>query len=231
MRKTLLIAAALAFAQPAWAQGAAPVSPATSDPSKPLAGKRVAILVDDGFEQVEMTQPRAALDAAGATTILISPQSKEVRAWNLRDWGETFPVNVGLGGSKGTSASDYDALLLPGGTMNPDLLRTDAQAVQFVRSFFDAGLPVAAICHGLWTLAEADVIRGHTLTSWPSLHTDLENAGATWVNREVVVDGKLVTSRMPADIPVFNAYMIPVFAGLPTPPMRPFKPAVADVSK
>ncbi|WP_041933662.1 type 1 glutamine amidotransferase domain-containing protein [Gloeothece verrucosa] len=170
-----------------------------------LQDKKVAILVAEGFEQVEMTQPRQALEEVGAQTHLISPKGDKVQGWNHFDKGEEFPVDVVLDEA---DPSNYDALLLPGGVANPDLLRTQEKAVQFVKSFFEAGKPVAAICHGLWTLIEADVIRGRTVTSWPSLKTDLRNAGANWVDQEVVVDQGLVSSRKPDDIPAFNRKLI-----------------------
>jgi protease I len=174
-----------------------------------LNGKKVAILVASGFEQVEMTKPRQALNDANAQTHLISPESDKVQGWNHYDKGDEFPVDVELDKA---SPDDYDALLLPGGTVNPDQLRINKKAVQFVKSFFEAGKPVAAICHGLWTLVEADVVKGRTVTSWPSLSTDLRNAGANWVDQEVVVDSGLVTSRNPNDIPAFNSKMIEEFA-------------------
>ena len=174
-----------------------------------LAGKTVAILVTDGFEQVELTGPRKALEAAGAKTILVSPHGGQVRAWNLTNWGDMFDVDRPLDQGR---PEQFDALLLPGGVANPDLLRTNGEAVKFVRAFFDAGKPVASICHGPWTLIEAGVVKGRRMTSWPSLKTDLQNAGATWENREAVTDDNLVTSRMPADIPVFNRQMIELFA-------------------
>jgi protease I len=175
-----------------------------------LAGKKIAILVAEGFEQVEMTEPRKALEAAGATTELVSPADGKVQGWKHHDPADTFPVDRPL---PSTDAADYDGLLLPGGVMNPDELRTIAEAVQLVRDMFDAGKPIAAICHGPWTLIEADVVRGHTLTSWPSLQTDLRNAGAQWVDQEVVTDGHFVTSRKPDDIPAFNQAMVELFAG------------------
>ncbi len=178
-----------------------------------LTGKKVAILLANGFEQVEMTEPRTALQQEGAQTYLISPQSEQIKGWNQGEWGDTFPVDVPLGGKAMTNANDYDALFLPGGVMNPDELRTNAQAVQFMNSFFEVDKPVAAICHGLWMLIEADVVKGRTLTSWPSLQVDIENAGGTWLERQVVRDKNLVTSRMPADIPqFFNPEMIELFA-------------------
>jgi protease I len=177
--------------------------------NKSLTGKRVAILVADGFEQVEMTEPKRALEQAGARTSLVSPAQGRVQGWNHHDKADQFPVDVALDGA---SAADYDALLLPGGVANPDQLRTLPKAVAFVREFFAAGKPVAAICHAPWTLIEADVVRGRTVTSWPSLRTDLVNAGATWVDEEVATDNGLVTSRKPDDIPAFNRKMIEEFA-------------------
>lgn len=174
-----------------------------------LQNKRVAILVTDGFEQVELTEPKAALEQAGATTHVIAPKSGKVKGWQHTDWGDEIPVDVQLSSAR---PDDYDALLLPGGVMNPDKLRTSQEAVRFVRSFFEAGKPVAAICHGPWTLIEAGVVQGRTMTSWPSLQTDLRNAGAEWVDREVVTDNGLVTSRKPDDIPAFNRKMIEEFA-------------------
>ncbi len=174
-----------------------------------LQGKRVAILVDNGFEQVEMTEPRKALDQSGARTQVVSPSQGKVKGWNHTDWGDEFPVDVPLDQA---NANNYDALLLPGGVMNPDKLRMNAKAVQFVRSFMEQGKPVAAICHGPWTLIEAGAVRGRKMTSYPSLQTDLKNAGAQWVDQEVVVDQGLVTSRNPNDIPAFNRKMIEEFA-------------------
>lgn len=176
---------------------------------KSLAGKTVAILVADGFEQVEMTEPRAALEAAGARTSLISPAATRVQGWNHFDKGDQFDVDVPLDEAQ---SQEFDALLLPGGVANPDQLRMIPKAVGFVREFFDAGKPVAAICHGLWPLIDAGVVAGRTVTSWPSLKTDLMNARAQWVDREVVTDNGLVTSRKPGDIPAFNAKMIEEFA-------------------
>ena len=173
-----------------------------------LKGRKVAILVAEGFEQREMTEPRKALDEAGATTQIVSPAEGEVEGWNHFDKGEKFPVEVPLSGAK---ADDFDALLLPGGVANPDQLRMKPEAVDFIKSFFDAGKPVAVICHGPWTLIEADVVRGRTITSWPSIKTDLINAGAEWVDEEVVVDNGLVSSRKPDDIPAFNKKMIEEF--------------------
>jgi protease I len=170
-----------------------------------LEGKRVAILVAEGFEQSEMVEPRKALEQAGAGTFVISPAADEVQGWKHFDKGDRFHVDVPM---QEAHADDYDALLLPGGVANPDQLRTQPQAVQFVRRFFDAGKPVGVICHGPWTLIEAGVVRGRTLTSWPSVKTDLVNAGANWVDQEVVADKGLVSSRKPADIPAFSRKLI-----------------------
>jgi protease I len=174
-----------------------------------LQGKKVAILVTDGFEQSELLEPKKALDQAGATTKVVSPSEGKVKGWNHKEWGDQVPVDVSLNSA---NSRDFDALLLPGGVMNPDHLRMNPQAVEFVKSFIDAGKPVAAICHGPWTLIEAGAVQGHTMTSWPSLKTDLKNAGANWVDKEVVRDGKLVTSRKPDDIPAFVREMIQLFA-------------------
>ena|SRR5579871_2882356 len=173
-----------------------------------LQGKRVAILATDGFEQSELLEPRKALDEAGAKTQVVSPADKKIRGWNHKDWGTEVAVDVPL---QSANADEFDALLLPGGVMNPDQLRMKPEAVAFVKRFTDAGKPVAAICHGPWTLIEAGAVRGRTITSWPSLKTDLKNAGANWVDKEVVADGGLVTSRKPDDIPAFNREMIRLF--------------------
>jgi protease I len=174
-----------------------------------LNNKKVAILVADGFEQVELTGPKQALEQAGAQTHIISPNNGTVQGWNHFDKADNFQVDVPL---EQANPENYDALLLPGGVANPDQLRTQEKAVHFVKSFFEAGKPVAAICHGPWTLIEADVVKGRTVTSWPSLKTDLQNAGANWVDQEVVVDEGLVTSRKPQDIPAFNRKLIEEFA-------------------
>ena len=179
-----------------------------------LDGLKVAILVDDGFEQVELVEPRNALDGAEAETRIVSPKGERVRGWNFTDWGDEFPVDVALDRAH---PGDFDALLLPGGVLNPDALRTQPKAVEFVKSFFDAGKPVAAICHGPWTVIEAGAARGRRIASWPSLKTDLRNAGAEWVDQEVVVDGNLVSSRKPDDIPAFNRAMIELFSGARRP--------------
>lgn len=165
-----------------------------------LDGKRIAILATDGVEQVELIEPQKALEEAGALTEVIAPKSGQIRAWNHTDWGDNIPVDRTLDQA---NPDEYDALLLPGGVMNPDHLRKDERAVRFVRSFFEAQKPVSAICHAPWMLVEADVARGRKVTSYPSLKTDLRNAGAEWVDQEVVVDRGLVTSRNPGDIPAF----------------------------
>lgn len=177
--------------------------------SQELNNKKIAILVADGFEQVEMTKPKEAFESAGAQTHIISPNSDRVQGWNHFDKADFFDVDVPL---EQANANDYDALLLPGGVANPDQLRTQDKAVQFVKSFFDADKPVAAICHGPWTLIEADVVKGRNVTSWSSLQTDLKNAGANWVDQEVVEDNGLITSRNPNDLPAFNAKAIELFA-------------------
>ncbi len=170
-----------------------------------LNGKRIAILATDGFEQVELTEPRKALDKEGATTVVISPKSGEIKGWNFKEWGDKVKVDKTL---ENANPNDYDALLLPGGVMNPDHLRMEPKAINFVRQFVSTGKPVAAICHAPWTLVEADVVRGKTVTSWPSLKTDLKNAGAKWVDQEVVTDGQFIFSRKPDDIPAFNRAVI-----------------------
>jgi protease I len=176
---------------------------------KKLDGRKIAILVADGFEQVELTEPKKALDEAGATTQIVSPAKSEVQGWNHDEKADKFQVDMPLDRAR---SDDYDALLLPGGVRNPDQLRMMTRAIEFIDGFFAAGKPVAAICHAPWTLIDAEVLKGKTITSWPSLKTDLTNAGATWVDREVVVDNGLVTSRKPADIPVFNEKMIQEFS-------------------
>ena len=174
-----------------------------------LDGLKVAILATDGFEQSELLEPRKALQQAGATTEVVAPKGGKIRGWNHTDWGQEVGVDREL---QQADPEQYDALVLPGGVMNPDKLRAIPEAVSFAKSFFDAGKPVAAICHGPWTVLEAGAAKGHRMTSWPSLKTDLRNAGADWVDAEVVVDGKLVTSRKPDDIPAFNRAAIELFA-------------------
>lgn len=174
-----------------------------------LSGKTIAILVADGFEQVELTEPRKALDAAGARTLIVSPSAGEVQGWNHDEKADKFTVDLDL---KTAAAADFDGLLLPGGVRNPDVLRGDPEAVLFVQDFVKQRKPIAAICHAPWTLIEADAVRGKRVTSWPSLKTDLRNAGAEWVDEEVVNDNGLVTSRKPDDIPAFNEKMIEEFS-------------------
>lgn len=174
-----------------------------------LSGKTVAILATDGFEQSELTEPRKALDQAGAKTIVIAPKEGTIRGWKMRNWGDTVRVDVTL---ERANPDDYDALMLPGGVLNPDQLRMDERAVRFVRSFFEASKPVAAICHAPIMLIEAGVLKDRHVTSWPSLKTDIGNAGGRWTDEAVVVDRGLVTSRKPDDIPAFNEKMIADFA-------------------
>jgi len=174
-----------------------------------LKGIKVAILVTDGFEQVELTEPRKALAEAGAATQIVSPKHGNVRGWKFTEWGDDLKVDLPLERAR---PQDFAALLLPGGVINPDKLRMDPKAVQFVKAFFSDGKPVAAICHGPWTIIEAGEARGRRIASWPSLKTDLRNVGAQWVDEEVVVDGSLVTSRKPDDIPAFNREVIGCFS-------------------
>jgi protease I len=170
-----------------------------------IEGKKIAILVEEAFEQVELTDPRRALDEAGAVTHVVSPRRRTVRAWNHADWGDSIPVDVHLDEA---DPAQYDAILLPGGVKNPDTLRMNDRAVRFVRHFYDEGKPIASICHGPWLLVEADIVKRRRVTSYPSLKTDLENAGAKWVDEEVVVDKGIITSRKPDDIPAFNRKVI-----------------------
>ena len=174
-----------------------------------LKGLKVAILITDGFEQVEMVKPRKALDDAGAQTSIVSPKDRRVRGWNHQEAGDEFPVDVPLNEAK---PEDFDALLLPGGVMNPDSLRMLPKAVEFAQDCFGSGKPVAAICHGPWMVIEAGAARGRKIASWPSLKTDLRNAGAQWMDEEVVVDGNIVSSRRPDDIPAFNREMLKLFS-------------------
>lgn len=174
-----------------------------------LRGKRVAVLVADGFEQVELEEPRRALAAEGAETFVVSPEREAVRGWDRTEWGERVRVDVRVADA---APDDYDALLLPGGVMNPDRLRTEEAAVRFVAGFVAAGKPIAAICHAPALLVETGAVRGRRLTSYPSLRTDLRNAGAEWIDEAVVTDQGLVTSRRPDDIPAFNRKMIEEFA-------------------
>jgi protease I len=175
-----------------------------------LQGKRIAILVaNEGIEQVELTEPRKALDEAGAETHLIAPEPGQAQAMRHLDKADTFPVDRTVADA---NPADYDGLMLPGGVANPDRLRMHMDAVEFVTHFVNEGKPIAAICHAPWTLIQAGAVKGRTMTSWPSLQTDLRNAGATWVDEQVVVDQGLVTSRAPDDLPAFNGKMIEEFA-------------------
>lgn len=180
-----------------------------------LDGAAVAILATNGFEQSELVQPKQALEAAGATVHVVSPESGEIKGWDEDDWGDTVPVDRALADAR---VDDYALLLLPGGQINPDDLRMDENAVGFVTAFAEAGKPIAAICHAPWLLVEADLVRGRTVTSWPTVSTDLTNAGAEWVDREAVVDDSasptLITSRKPDDIPAFNRAVAEVLAGV-----------------
>ena len=170
-----------------------------------LAGKKIAILATDGFEQSELMNPREALEHAGATTVVVAPKSGSIKGWKATDWGQSVNVDKTL---DQVSPTEFDALVLPGGVMNPDHLRMEPKAVAFVRDFAASGKPIAAICHGPWTLIEAGLVKGKTMTSWPSVATDLTNAGANWVDQEVVSDGQFITSRKPDDIPAFSRTLI-----------------------
>ncbi len=185
----------------------------SSDETGPLSGKRIAILATEGFEEVELTEPLKALQQAGAEVHVIAPEagikSGQIKGWNKTDWGKSVDVDVTLSEA---DAGTYDALHLPGGVMNPDHLRQNVDAVAFVKKFFNEDKPVSAICHAPWMLIEADAVEGRRLTSWPSLRTDLLNAGARWVDREVVVDGNLTTSRKPEDLAAFNKQIVEAFA-------------------
>jgi protease I len=174
-----------------------------------LNGKKIAILATDGVEAIELTEPKKALERAGAAVHVISIKPGQIRGYNHAEPGPAIPVDKTFGQAK---AADYDNLVLPGGVANPDRLRTHPEAVKFVKSFVDSGKPVAAICHGPWMLIEAGAVEGRTLTSWPSLKTDIANAGGRWVDREVVEDGGLITSRNPEDIPAFNRVILEEFA-------------------
>jgi protease I len=174
-----------------------------------LSGLRVAILATDGFEQSELLEPKKALEALGADTEVVSLKRGDIRGWNHKEWGQKVSVDQEVGDA---DPSDYDALVLPGGVMSPDSLRMQPQAVSFVRSFFESGKPVAAICHGPWTIVESGSAKGYRMTSWPSLKTDITNAGGDWVDAEVAVDKNLVTSRKPDDLPAFNREMVALFS-------------------
>jgi protease I len=177
--------------------------------SQKLHGATVALLATQGFEQVEYTEPRKALEAAGATCHLVAPQSGSIKGWARTDWGDPFDVDRTLDEA---DPADYDALVLPGGVMNPDKLRRNEAALDFVRHFFERNKPVAAICHGPWTLIDAGVVEGRRMTSYHTIQTDLKNAGAEWVDEEVVRDGNLTTSRKPDDLPAFNEAIVEAFA-------------------
>jgi protease I len=177
-----------------------------------IKGKKVAILATDGFEQVELTEPRRDLEKAGAKVDVLSIKPGQIKGWDKTDWGKPVKVDHLVNDVRPT---DYDALVLPGGQINPDKLRTDRNAVAFIKAFVESGKPVAAICHGPWGLIEADVVKGKTVTSWPSVHTDLKNAGAKWVDKEVVQDGNIITSRRPEDIPAFSKQIIESLAKVP----------------
>lgn len=170
-----------------------------------LQGKRVAILATNGFEQSELVEPKRMLEEAGAETVVISPESGEIKGWKDKDWGDSVRVDQVLGGA---SSEDFDALVLPGGQMNPDILRMNPEAVRLVKAFAESGKPIGAICHGPWLLAEAGAAEGRRMTSWPSIKTDLINAGADWADEEVVTDAGIVTSRKPDDIPAFARKLI-----------------------
>jgi protease I len=176
---------------------------------KELKGKRVAALLTKGFEQVELFDPKKALERAGATVSVVAPEAGTVQGWNHTEWGQEVAVDETLDQA---AASNYDALLLPGGVINADHLRMNTKAVQFVKDFFDAGKPIAVICHGPWIMIEAGIVKGLKMTSYPSLKTDLRNAGADWVDQEVVTDHGVVSSRKPQDLPAFNQKMIEEFA-------------------
>jgi protease I len=180
--------------------------------SMDLKGTKVAFLATDMVEQVELTEPWKAVEEAGGKPTLVSLDEGEIQGFDHYDKADTFPVDQTVAGAH---ASEYDALVLPGGVGNPDTLRSDDEAVRFVREFFDEDKPVAAICHGAWTLVEAEVVRGRTLTSWPSVKTDIRNAGGEWVDQEVVEDGNLVTSRKPDDLPAFCSKLVELFARTP----------------
>lgn len=179
--------------------------------NKQLEGKKIAMLATDGFEQVELTEPKKALEQAGAKITILSIKDGEIKAWDMTDWGDVrVPVDALV---KDAKPEEFDALVLPGGVINPDKLRVDKDAVAFVKKFAESGKPTAAICHGPWTLIEAGVVKGRTMTSWPSVSTDLKNAGAKFVDKEVAVDGNFITSRKPDDIPAFSNAIIEMVSG------------------
>ena len=171
--------------------------------------KRVLILATDGFEQSELIEPKNALEAAGIETVVASPKRGEIRGWNHGDWGESVPVDADL---EEVAAADFDALLLPGGVINPDKLRQEERVIELIEDFDEADKPIAAICHGPWLLVEADIVDGKTVTGWPSIRTDIENAGGEVIDEEVVIDGNLITSRKPEDIPAFSQALVGALA-------------------
>ncbi len=215
---------------PAWNQGREPAPEPDKNPrGKPgadLTGKTIAILATNGFEQSELVEPKRALEEAGARTEVISPEGGRIRGWAMKEWGKSVQVDVELDDAK---PEHYDGLVLPGGVMNPDNLRMEPRAVDFVRAMHASHKSIAAICHGPWLLVEAGLAKGAKLTSWPSLRTDIRNAGGTWVNEEVVTDGLLTTSRKPADLPAFNRRIIEAFAR-PSADKGKVRIAPADVS-
>lgn len=174
-----------------------------------LKDLKVAILAENGFEQSELLEPKKALERLGAKTVVISPQQGTIKGWHNMNWGQEVKVDLAL---EQANPKDFDALLLPGGVINPDKLRMQPKAISFVQDFFKQNKPIAAICHGPWLLVEADILKGKTATSWPSIRTDILNAGGKWVDQDAVVDGNIVTSRSPDDIPVFNQHMVRLFA-------------------
>jgi protease I len=192
-----------------------------------LQGKKIAILATDGFEQVELTEPKKALEEAGATVHVISLKPGQIRGWKLSDWGDNTKVDKVLGEAKPT---DYDGLVLPGGQINPDKLRIEPKAVAFVSDFFNSGKPMGAICHGPWLLVEAGVLKHRTLTSWPSVRTDIRNAGGHWVDEPVVTDQNLTTSRKPDDLPAFNERLIREFGKAKSTSTKPEKELVGTTA-
>jgi protease I len=199
-----------------------------SSNQRSLSGLKVAILSTDGFEQVELLEPKKALEKAGAEVVIVSPKSGSIQGMNHDKKGDKIAVDLELSGAK---ASDFDALVLPGGVANPDALRIDEEAIAFVKAFVDADKPIAAICHGPWTLIEAEGVSGKEMTSWPSLKTDLRNAGAEWFDKKVVVSEQLVTSRKPDDLPDFNREMLKLFASGRTAEKSPQKSAAVPKKK
>lgn len=176
---------------------------------KPILGLKIAMLITHGFEQSEMTEPKKALEVSGAEVDIVSPEKGKVKGWKGKNWGDEFAVDKEL---EDANAEEYQALVLPGGVMNPDKLRLSEKAIHFIKAFIDSNKPIAAICHGPWTLIDAKGVKGKTMTSWPSLKTDLTNAGAHWIDKSVVRDGNLITSRKPEDLVDFNLEMIKVFS-------------------